>query len=291
MLFLIIIRVNLSPKHGKRRNILTGKNMTSDINRREFIATLAGIMAIPGAVFTPDAEFQDRDLEKILRELPQAQPHIARIKAACEKYSSIFPLPFIWPVKIQAIESGYNPDAISNSYAVGGAQFMPATARELGARLPEAGEFKPQEEVLVLRKQYQAKFDEAVAAFRRGEDHQAAALRDKAGEIQKEHDKLHEVTMSDFKQRMLAMSEKARREYDARFDPVVSDDLLVQYLAILAGSLKKDLDLTDNSHILLLAAVAYNAGLGNVKRKPGIPVATQNVEYANKIMIFQKLKL
>jgi hypothetical protein len=67
--------------------------------------------------------------------------------------------------------------------------------------------------------------------------------------------------------------------------------MLVHYLATLARMIKRDLDLADESHVQLLAGVAYNAGPGSVKRKLGIPVVAQNVEYANKIMVFQHLKL
>jgi hypothetical protein len=96
--------------------------------------------------------------------------------------------------------------------------------------------------------------------------------------------------MADFKKSMFAMSTEARRAYDGRFDPATSDDMLVHYLATLARTVKKEFDLIDDAHILLLAGVAFNAGPGNVKRKPGIPTVAQNVEYANKLMLFQKAK-
>jgi soluble lytic murein transglycosylase-like protein len=61
-------------------------------------------------------------------------------------------------------------------------------------------------------------------------------------------------------------------------------------MAILARTIKKELDLIDDHYILLLAAVAYNAGPGNVKRSLGIPAVAQNVGYANQLMVFQKVK-
>ncbi len=256
------------------------------------MAACVGVLAIPKTLFTlaVDAEVQDRDLQKILRELPHAQPHIARLQAACERYASIFPVPLIWPAKMQAIESGYNPDAVSNSFAVGSAQFMHTTARDLGAHIPGAEEFKTQDEALSLRKQYQTKIDEAVALFRKKQDKLARSRRTEAQALQEKYETLHTSSLADFKQRMFSLSDEARRGYDARFDPAASDDMLVHYLAIIARSLKKELDLIDEPYILLLAAVAYNAGPERVKRKPGIPVVGQNVEYANKLMLFQGVK-
>lgn len=266
--------------------------MNIQLDRREFVAACAGLIALPSTLLalTAGEVNQDRDMEKILRELPKAKPHIDRMAAACERHASIFPIPVIWPAKMQAIESGFNPDAISNSYAVGSAQFMHATARELGATLPGAEEFKQQDEVLGMRRRYQGKFDEAVAEFRKGNDQVAGSLRTEAETLKVSYEKSHQTTMESFKKKMLSLSTEARRALDARFDPAVSDDMLVHYVAKLARMMKKDLDLLNEEHILLLAAVAYNAGPGNVKRKGGIPVVAQNVEYANKIMVFQKLK-
>ena len=266
--------------------------MSIQLDRREFVAACAGLIALPSTLLALTAEEanQDRDLEKILREIPNSRPNIDRMKLLCDQYASIFPVPLVLPAKIQAIESGYNPDAVSNSYAVGGAQFVHNTARELGAHLPPAEEFKSQDDVLVLRRRSQAKMDEAIAAFRKGEDRQAADFRTEAKEMTSKYEKLHERTMADFKKRMFAMSNDARRTYDGRFDPATSDDMLVHYLATLARTVKKEFDLIDDAHILLLAGVAFNAGPGNVKRKPGIPTVAQNVEYANKLMLFQKAK-
>jgi len=266
--------------------------MSIQLDRREFVAACAGLIALPSTLLALTAEDvnQDRDMEKILRELPQAKPHIDRMGAACERYASIFPVPVIWPAKMQAIESWFNSDAISNSYAVGSAQFVHATARELGAPLPAAEEFKNQDEVLSMRRRYQSKFDEAVTEFRKGNDQLAGSLRTEAEKLKASYEKSHQTTMESFKKKIFALSTEARRALDARFDPAVSDDLLVQYVAKLARMVRKDLDLIDEQHILLLAAVAYNAGPGNIKRKGGIPVVAQNVEYANKLMVFQKVK-
>lgn len=265
--------------------------MSQSLQRRDFLTLCAGVVLAPQNLLTAADETPDRDLQKILRELPHSKQHIPRIQAACEKYAPLYPVPYVWPAKMVAIESAYNPDAISNSYAVGSAQFMPATAREMGAHVPPAEEFAKQEEVLTLRRQYQTKFEEAVASFRRGDDSLAAHHREKARTLQQMHDELHMKTMTDYKEKVFAMTVDERRKYDARFDPAVSDDLMVHYMAILCRSVKKELNLIDDAHILLLAAVAYNAGIGNVKRKSGIPVVAQNVEYANKLMLFQSLKL
>jgi hypothetical protein len=260
-------------------------------NRREFISAFAGLLLLPNSLLSLSPESQDRDLEKILREIPNSRPNIDRMKLLCEQYASIFPVPLVLAAKIQAIESGYNPDAISDSYAVGGAQFVHNTARDLGAHLPPAEKFKSQDDVLVLRRRSQAKLDEAIATFRKGKDRQAADFRTEARELTSKYEKLHERTMADFKKRMFAMSTEARRAYDERFDPATTDGMLVQYLATLARTVKKEFDLVDDAHILLLAGVAFNAGPGSVKRKPGIPTVAQNVEYANKLMLFQKVKL
>lgn len=265
--------------------------MSLPLERRDFLTLCAGIILVPHNLLTAVDDPPDRDLQKILRELPRAKSHIPRIQAACEKYAPLYPVPFIWPAKMVAIESAYNPDAISNSYAVGTAQIMPPTARELGAHLPPAEEFARQEEVLTLRRQYQSKFEEAVAAFRRGDDSLAAHHREKARTLQRMHDELHMKTMTAYKEKVFAMTVDERRKHDARFDPENSDDLIVHYMAVLCRAVKKELNLIDEAHILLLAAVAYNAGIGNVKRKSGIPVVSRNVEYANKLMLFQSLKL
>lgn len=267
--------------------------MTSiQLDRREFVAACAGLIALPSTLLALTAEDvnQDRDIEKILREIPNSRPSIDRMKSFCEQYAGIFPVPLVLAAKIQAIESGYNPDAISNSYAVGCAQFVHTTARELGANLPGIDAFKRQDDALAMRRRYQSKFDEAVTAFRNGTDKLAKSLRGQAQTLKEKYEKSHETTMTDFKQQMFSLSTDARRARDSRFDPMVSDDLLVHYLAILARTVKKELDLVDEPYILLLAAVAYNAGPGNVKRKAGIPVVAQNVEYANKLMVFQKVK-
>jgi hypothetical protein len=259
-------------------------------DRREFITTCAGVLLLPRALFALGTESQDRDLHKILQELPQSRPHIDRMQASCEQYSAIFPVPLIWPAKMQAIESGYNPNAISNSFAVGSAQFMHSTARELGARLPNVEEFRQQDDVLAMRKEYQVNMDEAIEAFKKGDDQLAGRLREEAQTFWEKYEKSHQTTMADFKQRMFALSIEDRRVFDSRFDPATSDDMIVHYMAILARTIKKELDLVDDPYILLLAAVAYNAGPGNVKRSAGIPVVAQNVGYANKIMVFQKVK-
>ena len=270
-------------------------------SRRNFIATIAGAALLPQTLLAlnespltahVDADTEaDRDLQKILTELPHARPHMQRMKDACDKYASIYPLPLVLPAKVQAIESGYNPDAISVSYAVGGAQFMPYTARELGANLPPENEFEAQKDVLKLRRRYGRRIGNAVEAFRDGDDIRAKNLRAEAETVKTRLDKLHEATMADFKKRMFAMSPEERRAYDQRFDPATSDDMLVHYLAKLARSVKRGLGIDNKADILLLAGVAYNAGPGRVKRKPGIPVIAQNVEYANKIMLFQTLDL
>lgn len=274
-------------------------------SRRDFLATtttgLAGLLMLPQTLAALNLEpptptlaptlVNDRDLTKILVALPQASAHIPRLQAACEKYAHLYPISHILAAKIQAIESAFNPDAISNSYAVGGAQFMHATARELGAILPPATEFAAQDDALALRSRYQSKMNDAVAAFKKGDDVQAKALRTESETMKARFEKLHEATMSDFKKRMLSLTPEARRAVDSRFDPAASDDMLVHYLATLARMIKRDLDLADEAHVQLLAGVAYNAGPGSVKRKLGIPVVAQNVEYANKIMVFQHLKL
>lgn len=277
--------------------------MPLSTDRRKFMAAATAMLFVPETLLalnpldstganSPDTTLTDnRDLQKILHDLPHAREHIPRIKAACQKYANIYPIPPILAAKVQAIESGYDCDAISNSYAVGGAQFMHFTARDLKATLPQPDVFDDQQEVLNLRGRYSRRMNDAVAAFQRGDDAKAQALRAESEDLKKQHDLLHEKTMENFRRRMFAMTPEARRAYDARFDPSATDDMLVHYLAFLARGVKRDLDLVDEAHILLLAGVAYNAGPGNVKRKPGIPVVAQNVEYANKLMVFQKVKL
>lgn len=270
-------------------------------SRRDFLAaagSLTGLLLMPQTLraltsFPPSPTFVDTDLDlaKILRDLPQAAPHIPRLQAASEKYASIFPIPSILPAKLLAIESAYNPDAVSASYAVGTAQFMHPTARELGAVIPPAASFQAQDDALAMRNRYQSKMNDAVAAFRKGDDTAARTLRTESDTLKARFEKLHEATMADFTKRMMTLTPEARRALDSRFDPAVSDDMIVHYLATLARLIKRDLDVLDESYILLLAAVAYNAGPGNVKRKLGIPVVAQNVEYANKLMVFQHLKL
>ena len=260
------------------------------LDRREFITTCAGVLLLPKALLALGTESQDRDLNKILQELPQSRPHIGRMQASCERYSTIFSVPLIWPAKMQAIESRYNPNAISNSFAVGSAQFIHSTARELGARLPSVEEFRQQDDVLTIRNEYQVKIDEAVETFKNGDDQLAGRLREQAQTLWEKYEKNHKTTMADFKRRMFALSTEDRRAFDSRFDPATSDDMIVHYLAILARTIKKELDLVDGNYILLLAAVAYNAGPGNVKRSVGIPAVAQNVGYANKLMVFQKVK-
>jgi len=280
-------------------------------NRRQFLAKASAAVLLPAALanlglpatlLALDPQVKDSvdawsdeatrpDMEKILTDLPHAAPHIPRIKDACDKYAEIYPIPLILPAKVQAIESGYDPDAISESYAVGCAQFMHPTARDLGAVLPPAEEFDNQKNVLNLRRKYQSRMGDAVSAFSKGDDARAKTLRAESKKLQKEYEALHKVTKTAFRKRMMDMSEADRRAYDQRFDPIVTDDLLVKYLAQIARSIKRSLDVSDERDVLLLAGVAYNAGIGSVKRKPGIPVVAQNVEYANKIMLFQTLNL
>jgi len=240
---------------------------------------------------TAGALDNDRDLQKILRELPQAREHLPRLRAACARHAGIYPIPPVLAAKVLAIESGFADDAISSSFAAGAAQLMHTTARELGAALPEADVFADQDEVLRLRGAFQRKMSEAVAAFQEGDDAGARAQRAEAETLREDYDLLHATTMESFRRRMFALTPEARRAYDARFDPAVADDLVVRYLAMLARGVKRDLNLSDEAHVLLLAGVAYNAGPGSVKRATGIPVVAQNVEYANKLMAFQRLSL
>lgn len=267
-------------------------------SRRNFITAAAGAVFLPKTLLALQADStfagldtSNKDIKKILADLPHARPHLDRIAAACDKWADIYRLPLILPAKVQAIESGYNPDAISGSYAVGGAQLMHYTARDMGATLPPESEFAQQEEVLSLRRRYSSKLGDAVAAFQQGDDTRARALRTEGESLKKQHDDLHKTTMADFKKRMFDLSPEERRAYDPRFDPAAADDMLVHYLAILARSIKRSFDLEEEREILLLAGVAYNAGVGRVKRKPGIPVVAESVEYANKLMLFQTLKL
>jgi hypothetical protein len=260
------------------------------LDRREFITTCAGVLLLPKALLALGTEHPDRDLNKILQELPQSRPHIDRMQVYCERYSEIFPVPLVWPAKMQAIESRYNPNAISNSFAVGSAQFIHSTARELGAHLPSAEEFRQQDDVLTLRSEYKVNIDEAVEAFKNGDDQVAGRLREQAQTLWKQYEKNRKTTIADFKRRMFALSTEDRKAFDSRFDPATSDDMIVHYMAILARTIKKELDLIDDPYILLLAAVAYNAGPGNVKRSLGIPAVAQNVGYANQLMVFQKVK-
>ncbi len=273
-------------------------------DRRDFLTTLAATLLVPGTLLGAEGQAPPtdidttgvntsagRDLNKIITELPHAIPHLARIKAACDKYKEIHPLPMVFPAKIQAIESGYNTDAISGSFAVGGAQFMHYTARDLGATLPPEEAFKDQDDVLSLRRRYGRHIGNAVEAFRDGDDIRARNLRDEAETLKTRLDKAFDATMDAFKKKMFAMTPEERRAYDQRFDPPASDDMLVHYLAKLARSIKRTMDLEREEDILLLAGVAYNAGVGRVTRKPGIPVVGESVEYANKLMLFQSVKL
>jgi len=49
--------------------------MSIQLDRREFVAACAGLIALPSTLLALTAEDvnQDRDMEKILRELPQAK--------------------------------------------------------------------------------------------------------------------------------------------------------------------------------------------------------------------------
>jgi hypothetical protein len=215
------------------------------------------------------------------RVFPKSKPYLELILKSNTEFRTIFDIPPEFHIGMIQQESGFDPNAVSSSLAVGIAQFMYYTAsgRKMNVYDPEKfPDLFEGEKRLKLLNVSSSKLWADIISIVRDDNLDIEMLK-----VHKEEYNKVVQERNDLIPKLKNMCIDLKSEDDERKDPFESLPQSAKYFAEMARWADKEYN-GRSFHSIIRGIVAYNCGTGNVVEGNGFPFIQESIGYFRKVI-------
>ncbi len=232
----------------------------------------------------------DSIVENAANIYPASQEYLGLVVDANMKHQDIFPLPLEYFFGLIQQESRFNPYAVSVAFAMGFGQFMRGTARDLGMNTYHDYNSSDARDLQGLEteiRRLQGSANRLISASRREFPHGDLELaREWHIEGEKTRDEWRYKLGKEYSEMFADIIEKRGEdmvEFDERTSPKAIERSAF-YVSTLCRATNNYFG-GNPLNALIWGLSAYNAGLGNVRRRSGVPDFSETKRFLSEIMV------